>query len=238
MLYSTYYKQLVPRVGGVSAHEVLATIHERSMDAHKCEYMHMGRARCSLPHKLAPRYQLKRTMGRLKIETRSKVVISWYQASQTLARLAHEQLYSHWEPLHLVNLILYSRRRLKMRIVDFHIISLHQDHWKSIYVQIHFNVNTRFAWHLWCACRACGGKNNACLCTTVSSKYELAVILSKIPLKRRASLRIDTKNKTKRAKLTNVEMIEILAAYGWEHLWTGGKSVTIKPALGHLIVHK
>ena len=48
---------------------------------------------------------------------------------------------------------------------------------------------------------------------------------------------IDTKNKTKRAEMTDLEMIKISAAYGWWHLWIGGKSVTIKPVLGRS-VHK
>ena len=53
----------------------------------------------------------------------------------------------------------------------------------------------------------------------------------------RAELHIDTKNKTKRAEMTDIEMTNFSAAYGWGHLWIGGKSVAIKPALGHL-VHK
>ena len=40
------------------------------------------------------------------------------------------------------------------------------------------------------------------------------VVLSGVPLKRRAELHTDTKNKTKRAEMTDVEMIKILAAYG------------------------
>jgi hypothetical protein len=37
--------------------------------------------------------------------------------------------------------------------------------------------------------------------------------------------------------MTDAEMIQISAAYVWWHLWIGGKSVTLKTALGHLI-HK
>ena len=44
---------------------------------------------------------------------------------------------------------------------------------------------------------------------------EIAIVLSQVPLKRgRAELHIDTKNKTKRAEMTDVEMAEISAAYG------------------------
>ena len=43
---------------------------------------------------------------------------------------------------------------------------------------------------------------------------ELAVVLSYIPLKRRAELHIDTKKKTIGAEIANTEMIQILAAYG------------------------
>ena len=61
------------------------------------------------------------------------------------------------------------------------------------------------------------------------------VILSQVSLKRRrAELHIDTKNKTECAEMTDVEMTNISAAYGWGHPWIGGKSVTIKLALGHL----
>ena len=62
-------------------------------------------------------------------------------------------------------------------------------------------------------CHACGVKNSACLCTTVSSSV-IAIVLSQVPLKRgRAELHVDTKNKTKRAEMTDVEMTKILAAY-------------------------
>ena len=47
--------------------------------------------------------------------------------------------------------------------------------------------------------------------------YDLhaAVILSKVPLKRRrAELHIDTKNKAIGAKIVDIEMIHISAAYG------------------------
>jgi hypothetical protein len=43
---------------------------------------------------------------------------------------------------------------------------------------------------------------------------ELAIVLPKVTLKRRrAELHIDTKNKTKRAEMTDAEMIQISAAY-------------------------
>ena len=41
------------------------------------------------------------------------------------------------------------------------------------------------------------------------------MVLSEVPLeRRRAELHTDTKNATKRAEMTNVEMIKISAAYG------------------------
>ena len=43
----------------------------------------------------------------------------------------------------------------------------------------------------------------------------IAIILSKVPLKRRrAELHIDTKNKTKCAEMTNVEMNQFPPTYG------------------------
>ena len=44
---------------------------------------------------------------------------------------------------------------------------------------------------------------------------EVAIVLSQVPLKiGRAELYIDTKNKTKRTEMTDVEMTKISAAYG------------------------
>ena len=43
---------------------------------------------------------------------------------------------------------------------------------------------------------------------------ELAVVLSLVPLKRRAELHIDTKNKAIGAEIAGTEMIQILAMYG------------------------
>ena len=43
-------------------------------------------------------------------------------------------------------------------------------------------------------------------------KCEIAIVISRVPLKGgKAELHIDTKNKTKRAEMTDVEMAEILA---------------------------
>ena len=45
--------------------------------------------------------------------------------------------------------------------------------------------------------------------------FELAVVLSLVPLKRRrAELHIDTKNKAIGAEIAGTEMIQILAVYG------------------------
>ena len=49
----------------------------------------------------------------------------------------------------------------------------------------------------------------------VQLQCELAIVLFKVPLERRRDeLHIDTKNATKRAEMTDVEMIKISAAYG------------------------
>ena len=66
ILFSTYHKQLVPRAGGVSAHEVLATIHERSMSVSTCIWAGPGACYlCKLKIE-APRYQLKENDGKVK----------------------------------------------------------------------------------------------------------------------------------------------------------------------------
>ena len=64
------------------------------------------------------------------------------------------------------------------------------------------------------ACRARGGKNNEYLCMTIF-QCELAIVLSQVPLKReRAELHTDTKNKTKRAEITDTEIIQFSTAFG------------------------